>query len=170
MTIMTADLCDEYAADIQVAEPVFQIYGSRRSFCGQVVTLRVFEDNPLVRSALEEAGNGQVLVVDGGASRRCALLGGDIARLAAENGWSGVIINGCIRDRLEIDALDIGVRALDTCPRKSRKQGLGERDVALCFAGIDVTPGDYIFSDEDGVVVSARDLSQSVNEASGPAK
>ena len=170
MTMMTADLCDEYAADIQVAEPVFRIYGSRRSFCGQVVTVRVFEDNSLVRSALEEAGNGQVLVVDGGASRRCALLGGDIARLASENGWSGVIINGCIRDRLDIDATDIGVRALDTCPRKSRKQGLGERDVDLCFAGIDVTPGDYIFADEDGVVVSARDLSQSVNEAGGPAK
>ncbi len=170
MTIMTADLCDEYAADIQVAEPVFRIYGSRRSFGGQVVTLRVFEDNLLVRSALEEAGNGQVLVVDGGASRRCALLGGDIARLASENGWSGVIINGCIRDRLDIDATDIGVRALDTCPRKSRKQGLGERDVDLCFAGIDVTPGDYIYADEDGVVLSARDLSQSVNEAGGPAK
>jgi regulator of ribonuclease activity A len=162
---MTADLCDEYAADIQVAEPVFRIYGSRRSFFGQVVTLRVFEDNLLVRSALEEAGNGRVLVVDGGASRRCALLGGDIARLASENGWSGVIINGCIRDRLEIDARDIGVRALDTCPRKSRKQGLGERGVDLCFAGIDVTPGDYIFADEDGVVVSAHDLSQSANEA-----
>ena len=170
MTIMTADLCDDYAADIQVAEPVFQIYGSRRSFGGRMVTLRVFEDNSLVRSALEDAGKGQVLVVDGGASRRCALLGGDIARLAFENGWSGVIINGCIRDRLEIDATDIGVRALDTCPRKSRKQGLGERDVDLCFAGIDVSPGDYIFADEDGVVVSARDLSQSVNEASGPAK
>jgi len=170
MTIMTADLCDEFAADIQVAEPVFQIYGSRRGFGGQVVTLRVFEDNLLVRSALEEAGNGQVLVVDGGASRSCALLGGDIARLACGNGWSGVIINGCIRDRLEIDATDIGVRALDTCPRKSRKQGLGERDVDLCFAGIDITPGDYIFADEDGVVVSARDLLQSVNEASGPAK
>jgi regulator of ribonuclease activity A len=170
MTIMTADLCDEYAADIQVAEPVFQIYGSQRSFGGQVVTLRVFEDNALVRSALEEAGKGQVLVVDGGASRRCALLGGIIARLAFENGWAGVIINGCIRDRLEIDVTDIGVRALDTCPRKSRKHGLGERDVDLCFAGIDVTPGDYIFADDDGVVVSARDLSQSVNEASGPAK
>jgi regulator of ribonuclease activity A len=165
MTIMTADLCDEFAADIQVAEPIFQIYGSRRNFGGQVVTLRVFEDNLLVRSALEEAGNGRVLVVDGGASRRCALLGGDIARLASENGWSGVIINGCIRDRLEIDARDIGVRALDTCPRKSRKQGLGERGVDLCFAGIDVTPGDYIFADEDGVVVSAHDLSQSANEA-----
>jgi len=170
MTIMTADLCDEYAADIHVAEPVFRIYGTRRSFGGQVVTLRVFEDNSLVRSALEEAGKGQVLVVDGGASRRCALLGGNIARLAFENGWAGVIINGCIRDRLEIDATDIGVRALNTCPRKSRKQGLGERDVDLCFAGVDVTPGDYIFADEDGVVVSARDLSQSVNEASGPAK
>ena len=111
-----------------------------------------------------------MLVVDGGASQRCALLGGNIARLASENGWSGVIINGCIRDRLEVDATNIGVRALNSCPRKSRKQGLGERDVDLFFAGIDVTPGDYIFADEDGVVVSARDLSQSVNEASTPSK
>lgn len=170
MTTMTADLCDEYAADIQVAEPIFRTYGSRRSFGGQAVTLRVFEDNSLVRSVLEEAGKGQVLVVDGGASQRCALLGGNIARLASENGWSGVIINGCIRDRLEVDATDIGVRALNSCPRKSRKQGLGERDVDLFFAGIDVTPGDYIFADEDGVVVSAHDLSQSVNEASTPSK
>lgn len=170
MTTMTADLCDEYAADIQVAEPIFRTYGSRRSFGGQAVTLRVFEDNSLVRSVLEEAGKGQVLVVDGGASQRCALLGGNIARLAFENGWSGVIINGCIRDRLEVDATDIGVRALNSCPRKSRKQGLGERDVDLFFAGIDVTPGDYIFADEDGVVVSAHDLSQSVNEASTPSK
>ena len=170
MTTMTADLCDEYTADIQVAEPIFRTYGSRRSFGGQAVTLRVFEDNSLVRSVLEEAGKGQVLVVDGGASQRCALLGGNIARLAFENGWSGVIINGCIRDRLEVDATDIGVRALNSCPRKSRKQGLGERDVDLFFAGIDVTPGDYIFADEDGVVVSARDLSQSVNEASTPSK
>ena len=170
MTTMTADLCDEYTADIQVAEPIFRTYGSRRSFGGQAVTLRVFEDNSLVRSVLEEAGKGQVLVVDGGASQRCALLGGNIARLASENGWSGVIINGCIRDRLEVDATDIGVRALNSCPRKSRKQGLGERDVDLFFAGIDVTPGDYIFADEDGVVVSARDLSQAVNEASTPSK
>lgn len=170
MTTMTADLCDEYTADIQVAEPIFRTYGPRRSFGGQAVTLRVFEDNSLVRSALEEAGKGQVLVVDGGASQRCALLGGNIARLASENGWSGVIVNGCIRDRLEVDATDIGVRALNSCPRKSRKQGLGERDVDLFFAGIDVTPGDYIFADEDGVVVSARDLSQSVNEASTPSK
>jgi regulator of ribonuclease activity A len=165
VTILTADLCDEFAADIQVAEPVFRIYGGRRSFGGQVVTLRVFEDNPLVRSALEEPGLGRVLVVDGGASQRCALLGGNIARLASENGWSGVIINGCIRDRAEVDATDIGVRALNTCPRKSRKQGVGEKDVDLFFAGMDVSPGDYLFADEDGIVVSGRDLSKSVDEA-----
>lgn len=165
MTILTADLCDEYAADIQVAEPIFRKYGGRRNFGGQAVTLRVFEDNPLIKSALEDAGGGRVLVVDGGASQRCALFGGNIARIASANGWSGVIINGCIRDRLEIDATDIGVRALNTCPRKSRKQGLGERDVDLFFAGIDVRPGDYVFADEDGIVVSARDLSQSIDEA-----
>jgi len=165
MTILTADLCDEYAADIQVADPIFLTYGARRSFGGQVVTLRVFEDNLLVRSTLENPSSGRVLVVDGGASQRCALLGGNIARLASENGWSGVIINGCVRDRLEIDATDIGVRALNTCPRKSRKQGLGEKDVDLFFASVDVRPGDYLYSDEDGIVVSARDLSRSIDEA-----
>ena len=165
MTILTADLCDEFAADIQVADPIFRIYGGRRHFGGQVVTLRVFEYNPLVRSALEEPGLGRVLVVDGGASQRVALLGGNIARLASENGWSGVVINGCIRDRAEVDATDIGVRALNTCPRKSRKQRLGDKDVDLYFAGMDVSPGDYLFADEDGIVVSGRDLSQSVAEA-----
>lgn len=165
MTILTADLCDEFAADIQVADPVFRIYGKRRNFGGQIVTLRVFEDNAMVKSALDEPGIGRVLVVDGSASERCALLGGNIARLASENGWSGVIINGCIRDRAEIDATTIGVRALNTCPRKSRKQGLGDKDVDLFFAGIDVRPGDYVYADEDGIVVSARDLSKSVGDA-----
>ncbi len=165
MTILTADLCDVFAADLQVADPVFRIYGGRRNFGGEVVTLRVFEDNPLVRSALEEPGLGRVLVVDGGASERCALLGGNIARLASDNGWSGVIINGCIRDRVEVDATSIGVRALNTCPRKSSKQGLGDRDVDLRFAGVDVRPGNFVFADEDGIVVSARDLFQSGDEA-----
>lgn len=165
MTILTADLCDEFAADIQVAEPLLRHYGMRRNFGGQVATLRVFEDNPLVKTALSESGSGRVLVVDGGGSMRCALLGGDIARLAAANGWSGVIINGCIRDRLEVDATDIGVCALATCPRKSRKQGMGDRDVDLFFAGIDVRSGDYIYADEDGIVVSTRDLSQSIDDA-----
>lgn len=164
MTILTADLCDELAADIQVADSVFQIYGSRRSFGGQAVTLRIFEDNLLVRSALENPGAGRVLVVDGGASPRRALLGGNIARLASENGWSGVIINGCVRDRLEIDATDIGIRALATCPRKSRKQGLGEKDVDLFFAGVDIRSGDYIYADEDGIVISPRKLSQPLDE------
>lgn len=165
MTILTADLCDEFAADIQVAEPVFRTYGSRRNFGGQIVTLRVFEDNLLVKSTLEEPGESRVLVIDGGASLRCALLGGNIARMASENDWSGVIINGCIRDRLEVEATDIGVRALATCPRRSRKQGLGEKDVDLFFAGMDVRPGDFLFADEDGIVVSARDLSRPLDEA-----
>ncbi len=160
MTTLTADLCDEFAAEIQVAEPVFRIYGGRRNFGGQVATLRVFEDNTLLRNSLEEPGLGRVLVVDGGASQRCALLGGNIARLAFDNGWSGVIINGCIRDRVEVDATDIGIRALNTCPRKSSKQGLGDKDVELAFAGMDVSPGDYLFADEDGIVVSGRKLSR----------
>jgi regulator of ribonuclease activity A len=165
MKLQTADLCDDFAADIQVADPVFESYGAHASFGGPAVTLRVFEDNPLVRSTLEEPGAGRVLVIDGGASLRCALVGGMIARLASENGWAGLIINGCIRDRLEIDATPIGIRALATCPRKSRKQGLGDRDVVLFFAGIDVRPGDFVYADEDGIVISGRDLSEAIVEA-----
>ncbi len=165
MPLLTADLCDQFAADVRVAEPVFRVYGGRRNFGGKVATLRVFEHNPLVRSALEEPGLGRVLVVDGGASERYALFGGNLAQLASENGWSGVIINGCIRDRAEVDATDLGVRALSTCPRRSGRQRLGDKDIDLHFAGIHIRPGDYIFADDDGIVVSGRDLSQSVDEA-----
>jgi len=158
MTLFTADLCDAHPDDVRVAEPLFEAYGGRLHFGGEVRTVRVFEDNVLVREALSEADNGRVLVVDGGGSTRCALLGGNIAELAAGNGWSGIVIYGCVRDVHEIDEANVGVRALASCPKKSEKRGHGERDVPLYFAGIEISPGDYLYADRDGLIVAGRSL------------
>ena len=154
----TADLCDEFGEEVRVAEPAFRDYGGASSFCGPVSTVRVFEDNVLVREALEEDGRGRVLVVDGGGSTRCALVGGNLATLAHENGWAGIVVNGCIRDSTEISSVPVGVKALNTSPRKSAKEAAGERDAPVSFAGVEVSPGEYLYSDEDGIIIADRDL------------
>src|SRR6056297_1239334 len=158
MTNKTADPCGGPPGRVHIAAPVFHRYGGRPAFGGPITTLRVFEDNVLVRSALEEPGDGRVLVVDGAASMRCALLGDQLAALAADNGWAGVVVNGCIRDSADIAGIDIGVRALATMPLKSRKLGQGDRDVSLAFAGVAFEPGHYLYADEDGLLVSADAL------------
>lgn len=158
MTFKTADLCDEHAADVQVLEPLFRSYGGRRRFSGPASTVRCLEDNSRVKEAVGEAGTGRVLVVDGGGSLRCALLGDLLARQAAGNGWAGVIVHGCVRDAADLAGFDLGVLALATLPRRSNRQGAGERDVPLQFAGARIRPGDFVYADEDGVIVAARDL------------
>ncbi len=158
MSIKTADICDEHGDSVRIADPVLRAYGGRSAFAGEVTTLRIFEDNVLVRRTLEEPGRGRVLVVDGAGSMRCALLGDQLAALAATNGWSGVVVNGCIRDSADIAAIDIGVRALATMPLKSRKLGRGERDVPVAFAGVLFEPGSYLYADEDGLLVAAARL------------
>jgi regulator of ribonuclease activity A len=122
------------------------------------VTVKVFEDNSLVRSALEESGEGRILVVDGGGSMRCALLGDQLAELAEENDWAGVIVNGCIRDSAAIAEIPIGVKAIGVHPLKSVKRGVGERDIPVRFAGVTFLPGHYIYADEDGLLVSEKPL------------
>lgn len=154
----TADLCDEYEERLRVLAPMFRDYGGRSAFCGPVTTLKVHEDNSLVRSALEETGAGRVLVVDGGGSTRCALVGDNLALLGSQNGWAGILVYGCIRDAAPIREIDIGLKALATNPRKSIKKGEGERDVNVRFAEVTIAPGDYLYADEDGVVVSERQL------------
>lgn len=154
----TADLCDQYEANLQVAEPIFVDYGGVREFAGRVTTVRVYEDNVLVRAALEEPGTGRVLVVDGGGSRRCALVGDRLAELAHANGWAGIVVYGCIRDSRAIAQIGIGVKALHTHPRKSVKRGEGARDVPVTFAGVIFHPGHYLYADEDGIVVAERAL------------
>jgi len=156
----TADLCDEFDAELQVLEPIFSDFGGVLEFGGPVHTVKAFEDNTFVRAAVESPGNGRVLVVDGGGSMRCAMLGGDLAALAEQNGWSGVIVNGCVRDAAEIEDTAIGVKALATHPRRSVKKGVGETDVTLHFAGATITPTSCVHADEDGIVVSEHKLNR----------
>ncbi|MDE3011362.1 MAG: ribonuclease E activity regulator RraA [Pseudomonadota bacterium] len=158
MTFKTADLCDQFSDELQVLEPMFSNFGGNGTFHGPVVTLKVFEDNSLVRKALEAPGQGRVLVVDGGASMRCALVGDQLAELAVRNGWSGIVVNGCIRDSEAIASLDIGVQAIGTHPLKSVKRGEGQHDVELRFAGARIAPGSFLYADDDGIVVAARAL------------
>ena len=166
----TCDLCDDRKNDsppaFQVLPPVFRDFGRVRTFCGPVVTLKCFEDNTLVKAALdgpgfEETASGRVarvLVVDGGGSLRRALLGGNIGAAAQRNGWAGVVIDGCVRDVAELAQLDVGIRALASMPLPTEKRGAGQRDVAVQIQGVWVRPGDWLYADEDGMVLSASRL------------
>jgi regulator of ribonuclease activity A len=158
MPFATPDLCDEFGAEVHVAEPVFRDFGGVERFAGPIATLRVFEDNALVRQALEMPGGGRVLVVDGGGSLRSALVGGNLAALARENGWSGLVVYGCIRDAAELASTPVGVKALQAVPRRSARAGAGERGVPVAFAGITFTPGAWLYADRDGIVVADRKL------------
>ncbi len=158
MGFTTADLCDEFESVVRVAEPLFRDYGGSTSFWGQVSTVEVFEDNVIVSETLEMDGRQQVLVVDGRASTRCALLGDRLAQLACDNGWTGIVVNGCIRDSSEIADIPLGVKALHAVPKKSGKEGTGKRNVAVRFAGITFAPGQYLYADTDGIIVSDRNL------------
>ncbi|MEX0731833.1 MAG: ribonuclease E activity regulator RraA [Aquisalimonadaceae bacterium] len=156
MNLRTTDLCDDHSDELSIVSPLFRDYGGRRLFNGRVSTVKVFEDNSLVREALQEPGEERVLVVDGGGSMRCALLGGDLAELGHTNGWSGVVIYGCVRDAAELVVVDLGVKALNTHPLKSVKKGVGQRDVAVTFGGVTFNAGDHLYADEDGIIVSAE--------------
>lgn len=163
MSFKTADLLDNHESglgddSVRVVAPIFRSYGGRPSFSGRITTLKLFEDNSLVRELLAEDGAGRVLVVDGGGSMRCALVGDQLAILAHKNRWEGIVVYGCIRDSDDIKAIDLGVRALNTHPMKSVKKGVGERDLTVSFGGVRFKPGEWIYVDHDGVVVSAEAL------------
>lgn len=163
-SIATAEACDSNAAllasgELRVLQPMFQIYGQCRVFSGPVVTLKVFEDNVLVRQLIESRGDGKVLVIDGGGSKRCALVGGNLAQLAHNNGWAGIVVNGCIRDVDEINACGIGVRALGSHPMKSNKKGHGEMYIPVHIGGVFIRDGEWLYADSDGVLVSDTELS-----------
>lgn len=156
-TFKTADLCDAHP-QVSVAEPRLKSYGGRRAFSGPITTIKAFEDNSLVRAALGEPGAGRVLVVDGGGSRRCAMLGDQLAHLGQSNGWSGVVVYGCIRDSEDLVAMDLGVMALATHPMKSSKRNEGQRDISVRFLGVTFEPGAYLYADSDGLIVSPQPL------------
>jgi regulator of ribonuclease activity A len=150
----TADICDEFTSRVEVCAPIFTSYGGAASFSGPISTVEAYEDNVLVREALEDVAVGVVLVVDGGGSTRCALVGDKLASIAASRGLKGIILNGCVRDSRELSGIGVGVLALATSPLRSKKEGTGRRDVTVRFGGITWTPGQYVYVDEDGVVVA----------------
>jgi regulator of ribonuclease activity A len=152
----TADLCDARAASVRVAMPILRDFGGLSCFAGQIATVRTYEDNALVRQALEEPGRSRVLVIDGGGSARCALVGDRLARLGADNGWAGLVVHGYVRDTAALAGIPIGVKALGAHPMRSAKRGAGEREVALTFASVTFSPGQYLYADADGVVVTEQ--------------
>ncbi len=158
MKFSTADLCDAHP-EVHVAESIFGDFGGLDAFAGPIATLKVFEDNAMVRAALGEPGVGRVLVIDGGGSMRCALVGGNLAQLGAANGWSGIIVDGCVRDSNELSSAAIGVKALGVNPRRSEK-GLhaGVRGRRVAFAGVSFDEGDWAYADADGIVVAKAPL------------
>lgn len=159
MGLKTADLCDEFINDLSICEIEFKSYGKKPIFSGKIHTVNVFEDNVLVKEALQTIPEGSVLVVNGGGSKKCALMGDRLGDIAIERNLSGVIINGCVRDVAELAELNVGIFAIGSTPVKSIKVGKGERDTPLEFGGIVWEPGHYVYADEDGVVVSANELS-----------
>lgn len=156
MSTATTDISDAHP-EAQVCEPGLSDFGGRKVFHGPIATLKVFEDNALVRTVLETPGAGRVLVVDGGGSLRCALVGGLLGKLAVERGWSGIVVHGCIRDVGELAQCELGVKALAAHPRKSEK-GLhgGHVERPVRFAGVLFRPGDWLYADADGIVVADR--------------
>ena len=153
----TADLSDKYP-ELRICEPIFQSYGGNHVFSGPIRTIKCFEDNSRIRELVEEKSDGGVLVVDAGGSLRCAMLGDMLAQKAVNNGWVGAVYFGLIRDSADINRMPFGVKALGTIPIRSVKEGQGVVDAPVKFAGVQFNPGDYLYADEDGVVVSDRPL------------
>ncbi|MDA9839840.1 ribonuclease E activity regulator RraA [Porticoccaceae bacterium] len=154
----TPDLCDQYPELVRVVEPMLSNFGGREQFCGQITTIKCFEDNSLVKQLVGTSGEGRVIVVDAGGSPRRACLGDMLAEQAASNGWAGLIIYGCIRDVDQIRATDIGVQALGVHPMKTDKKGVGELNIPVTFGGVTFAPKDYVYADNNGIILSAEPL------------
>ena len=152
------DLCDAHPDIVRVAEPLFTSFGGRAAFGGPIRTIKCFEDNSLVAERVREPGDGAVLVVDGGGSRRCALVGDNLAELASANGWSGILVYGCVRDVDALAGIDVGIQALASHPLRSIKRGEGQRDLVVDFAGLRFVPDQFVYGDRNGVVVAPVSL------------
>jgi regulator of ribonuclease activity A len=158
MPYSVPDLCDDFMEEVLVLEPLFSDFGGKLQFSGEIVTIKCFEDNSLVRDTVKSEGRGRVLVVDGGGSLRHALLGDLLAASAVENGWQGLLINGCVRDVEILETIDLGVKALNCYPVKTEKRGEGQLNVNVAFAGARIRPGDYLYADRNGILIAARNL------------
>lgn len=157
---ITPDLCDKYP-DVAVVDPMFSNFGGHDSFGGQIVTIKCFEDNSIVKEQVDQDGRGKVMVVDGGGSLRRAMLGDMLAEKAAKNGWEGIIIYGCVRDVDVLMQTPLGIQALASHPMKTDKRGAGDLNVAVTFAGVTFRPGEYVYADNNGIIVSPTELSMS---------
>jgi len=158
MSFKTTDLCDEFSSELAICKQEFQSYGGKQAFSGPISTVKVLEDNVLVKQSLETIPKGHVLVVDGGGSNNCALLGDRLAGIAVNRGLAGIIVYGCVRDTADLAHMDVGVLALRSNPLKSKKAGKGDTDIAVSFGEVEWKPGNYVYVDEDGVIVSERAL------------
>jgi regulator of ribonuclease activity A len=158
MSFKTTDLCDDFGGELQIAQPIFRSFGRRVRFAGAASTVKCFEDNSRVKEAVAEAGNGRVLVVDAGGSTRCAVLGDLLAGQAAANGWAGIVVYGSVRDTADLAGFDLGILALATMPLRSERKNEGQRDVPVQIPGARIRPGDWIYVDEDGLIVAPRKL------------
>ncbi|MCF3942983.1 ribonuclease E activity regulator RraA [Oceanobacillus alkalisoli] len=156
--LKTADICDDHASEVQVCKMDFRSFGKRHRFSGKIETVHVYEDNVLFEEALESVPAGSVIVVNGGGSRNCALMGDRLAGIAVTRGLAGVIINGCVRDSGDLATMDVGILALGTNPLKSKKNGIGERNVRFTFGDVKWRPGSFVYADEDGVIVSEKEI------------
>ncbi|MCO4838060.1 MAG: ribonuclease E activity regulator RraA [Oceanospirillaceae bacterium] len=158
MKDLLPELCDQFEDLVSVVEPMFTNFGAKERFSGQIVTLKCYEDNSKVRELSAQDGTGKVLVIDGGGSVRCALLGDMLAEKAASNGWEGMIIYGCIRDVNAISEINLGVQALTTHPMKTKKRGLGDINLEVQFGGVTFVPGHFVYADNNGVLVTPHAL------------
>jgi regulator of ribonuclease activity A len=163
VSFATADLCDSHEAmirngELRVVAPMFRSFGGRGTFSGRIATLKLFEDNSFVRTALEQPGEQRVLVIDGGGSLRRAVVGDQLAALAAKNDWTGIVAYGCIRDSAAIAGMDLGVLALATHPQKTDKRNVGQADIAVTFGGVTFKPGEWLYADADGVLIATNPL------------
>jgi len=156
--LSTPDLCDAYEGKVRVLAPIFNNYGGIKAFFGQAVTIKCFEDNSVVKELVSNQGEGRVIVMDGGGSLRRAILGDMLAEKAAQNGWAGLVINGCIRDVDEIGRTELGVKALNVHPMKTDKRGIGDLNVPVQMAGQVIQPGEWVYADNNGVIVSKEKL------------
>ena len=159
MNETTSDVSDKLHPDVQYLDPVYKSYGSKTSFSGHIVTIKCYEDNSLVEEALKTHGKDSVLVIDAGGSMNCAMLGDKRAADAIKNEWEGILVHGLIRDSATINGMEIGVRALGACPLKSIKKGIGDSNLIVNFSGVTFIPGEYLYADEDGVIVIKEKLS-----------
>ena len=158
MNETTSDISDKLHPEVQYLEPVYKIYGAKTSFSGRIVTVKCYEDNSLVEQALNGNGKESVLVIDAGGSMNCAMLGDKRAADAINNEWEGIIVHGLIRDSVAINGMELGIRALGVYPLKSIKNGVGDSNLIVNFSGVTFTPGEYLYADEDGVIVVKEKL------------